>query len=634
VSHRAYRFDRFTVDPVGFRLLREETPIPVSPKLIDLLLFLIARPAVLVTKEELFKTLWPDVIVTDNALTQAISDLRQALGDDPASPRYIQTVARRGYRFIAPVAHVVAEGSAPPVPASRAVAVLDFDNVSGDADLAWLSNGIAETVSNDLRAIGGFRVIDRVRVLEAVRRRSGALAALAADLRVDAFVVGSFQRAGDRLRLTARVVDPASGETIAEAKTDGALANVFDLQDRIGAQLSAGLSREGRAAGTVRVRVRETANLEAYRAFTEGRCKLEALDGSLAAGAVADFERAISLDPNYAVAYGGLANAHFWQYEMSRDRNQPDARLLATAIDDARRAIELDKELAEAHATLGYMLAAAGRSEEAQAAARRAVALEPGYWAHYFRLAHTTWGEERLRALATALELYPDFPFAHFQTAMVHIARGDLDRAEHALREGIVVQDRQAERRGRFPANGLHWLLGSIRLAHGDVAGALGEFDRELAPGGSQLYAREFAIGAWNARGHALLATGDPGEAAVAFGRGLALYDAHARSLLGLARAQRVLGAGADAAATLGRARAAITELQRGRRLSEAAMAAALEHVVMGRDAQAIGALDRLLDEAPPGFAGWTIPIEPMLAALRPEAAFQRVLRKLAERAK
>src|SRR5918997_1413141 len=97
-----YRFGPFTVESTAYRLLKQGAVVQVSPKIIDLLLYLVARPSVLVTKEELFTALWPDVAVTDNALTQAVSELRQALDDDPAKPNYVQTVARRGYRFIAP----------------------------------------------------------------------------------------------------------------------------------------------------------------------------------------------------------------------------------------------------------------------------------------------------------------------------------------------------------------------------------------------------------------------------------------------------------------------------------------------------------------------------------------------------
>src|SRR6185503_902980 len=194
----------------------------------------------------------------------------------------------------------------------------------------------------------------------------------------------------------------------------------------------------------------------------------------------------------------GLANARFWQYEMSRARSQPEAALLARAIDHVRRAIELERDLAEAHATLAFLLVSAGRSVEALAAARRAVALEPGYWGNQFRLAHAEWGEDRLRSLAKAMELYPDFPFAHFEVAMVHIARGALDRAESVLREGTIVQDRQANLRQRFPAKGLHWMLGMVRLAQGHPAEARAEFQRETAGGSAQLYAAEFAMNAYD----------------------------------------------------------------------------------------------------------------------------------------
>src|SRR5687768_10796467 len=112
-----YRFGPFFLDGASFRLLQGEATIAASPKVIDLLLYLCARPSTLVSKDELFRALWPDVAVTDNALTQVISELRQTLRDDPAKPQYVQTVARRGYRFIAPVETVA---GAPAFPAPRA----------------------------------------------------------------------------------------------------------------------------------------------------------------------------------------------------------------------------------------------------------------------------------------------------------------------------------------------------------------------------------------------------------------------------------------------------------------------------------------------------------------------------------
>ena len=634
-----YRFGPFALDPSAFRLLRDEQVIQLSPKIIDLLLYLVARPSVLVSKDELFKALWPDVAVTDNALTQAVSELRQALGDDPSEPSYIQTVARRGYRFIAPVSSGVVSHVAPSSvqqvggEPQASIAVLDFSNVSGDRDTAWLASGIAETVTNDLRASSRLRVIDRVRVVEAVKRCGSNLTALRADLHLDRAVVGSFQRAGDRLRITARVVDAASGEALAEAKADGLFENVFDLQDRLVAQFaeSLGLAKSGSSAHRS---VGDTSSLEAYQAFTEGRVRLESLDASLVPGAIADFERAISLDPRYASAHVGLANARFWQYEMSRARNQPDAALLARATDHVRRAIELERDLAEAHASLAFLLMSAGRSTEALSAARRAVALEPGYWGNQFRLAHAAWGEERLHALERAVDLYPDFPFVHFEAGMVHIARGNLDRAESVLREGTLVQDRQANLKQRYPAKGLHWLLGLVRLARGDAGEAQREFQAEISSGSSQLYAPEFAMNAHDGSGFAYLRTGDAEAAAVQFRCALELFPEHARSLVGLGASLATAGDNDGRDAAFSRVATAIESLRRGGRGSEATLAAALHHTVLGQFDEAIQCLHVLLDRAELPFTGWTIPVEPLLEPLREKDGYRKIADRLADRAR
>jgi DNA-binding winged helix-turn-helix (wHTH) protein/tetratricopeptide (TPR) repeat protein len=636
----SYRFGPFTVDAGSYRLLRGSEVIPLSPKIIDLLLYLVARQSALVPKDELFAALWPDVAVTDNALTQAVSELRQALGDDSSKPTYIQTVARRGYRFIAPV-----EAAAPSPPSAApavepaldtkppAIAVLDFTNVSTDREFAWLSSGIAETVTNDLRAAGTLRIIDRVRVVEAVHSTGVDLAALRKELHLDLAVVGSFQRSGDRLRITARVVDAGTGEALAEAKADGALEQVFELQDRIVAQFAETLGT-ARVDAAVRRTHRETSSLEAYQAFTEGRVRLESLDGSLVPGAIADFERAVVLDPRYALAHVGIGNARFWQYEMSRARNQPDAALLARAIDHVRRAIELERDLAEAHATFAFLLVSAGRFSEALVAARRAVALEPGYWGNQFRLAHAEWGEDRLRALARAMELYADFPFAHFEAAMVHIARGSLDRAESVLREGTIVQDRQANLRQRYPAKGLHWLLGLVRLAQRDAREARAEFDREVAVGPAQLYAAEFAMNAYDGAGFVALETRDAAGAVAMFSRALELFPEHARSLVGLGAALAASGDTRKADAAFKHAANAIDALRRGGRGSEATLAEAFMHAVCGRHDEAIGSLKRLVDRPELPFTGWTIPIEPLFAPLRQRADFQGILATLAQHAR
>ena len=509
---QGYRFGPYRLDTVGFRLLRDDASIPLSPKALDLLLLLVSRPAALVSKDDILQALWSDVSVTDNALTQVVSDLRRALGDSPTSPSYIQTVARRGYRFVAPV------------------------------------------------------------------------------------------------------------EMIPARETSRQLWSVLSLPDT------------GTAA--TRIGVQETSSLEAFRVFTDGRLKLEALDPAQVPSAMVDFNRAISLDPRFTLAYVGRAHARFWRYEASRARNRPDVAELRGAIGDIRRAIELDSNLAEAHAALAFFLTAAHQPVEAVAAGRRAVALEPGNWRHLFRLGFAAWGDERLECFRRVTERYPEFPYAYFGMAMVHIARGDLVAAGQTLRNGLIFEADRPSPRERFPGRGLHWLLGLTRLAAGDSDEAHLEFDRELSARGGELYAAEYEVNAYDGHGFAFLHEGKSAQATAMFGRALEILPDHARSLVGLGEAHRRDNHENDSAAALERAGQAIEELRVNDRTTEATIASALSLVVADRSSEAIGVLDQFLADAPPGFAGWTLPIEPLLAPMRSGAQFSGVLARLAERAR
>lgn len=260
--------------------------------------------------------------------------------------------------------------------------------------------------------------------------------------------------------------------------------------------------------------------------------RLESLDVRELPGAIANFERAVAADPHYTLAYTGLASAELARYETTRSDNEPAVDVLQRAEQHARHAVQLDDTIAEAHATLALVLVSSWQTNEAAAAARRAVALEPSNWRHLFRLGHASWGDERLRAATHTLALYPDFAFAHFQTAMVHVARGRVRDAESVLRQGAAVQDRQIGRGGRYPALGLHWLLGLVRLAQDDVEEAIAEFDREqVLAEPHRLYGREYAMHALHGRGAALLRARRPDEAIESFHRALELYPHHGRRI-------------------------------------------------------------------------------------------------------
>lgn len=640
-----FRFGPFEADRKAYRATRNGTPLDLTPKLLDLLFHFLDRPGVLITKEELLDGVWPGANVTENAMAQAISDLREALGDDAASPKYIKTIARRGYRFVADV-----EGSAPAPPAAPptaptagttpalrpTVAVMDFANVTNDPEVAWLGAGVAETVTTDLTSLDRYKVVDRWRVLDAVRHAGGSLAAAGAALGATQLVTGSFQRSGPNLRITARLVNLSDGATVADVKVDGRLEDVFSLQDGIVRAFARDLSMPAqKGAGGRRAGARETADLDAYRAYIEGWLKIESLDLDSIPASIADFERAIGIDPRFASAYTGLSTAEWIAYEMSRATRAPNFRALRSGIEHARLAVQLDPELADAHAALSFGLASALQFDEARRAAGQAVTLEPDNWRHQFRLGHAHWGEARLRALTRALDLYPHFAYTRLDMTMVLVARGDFEHAREIVRTGAAEQDRQSRTADRYPAIGFHFLTGALFAIRGMFDAAFEEFDKEVAQAGQHgLYREEYAAAALVWRGYAALQLDKLDEAADAFRSAESFMDDYPRAILGQAAVLTRQGQRAAAGELHRQAQAVVARMHQPDRPAEWLYGRACLAAAEGDAKAAAASLNQLLDSVPPSFVGWQLPIDPAFLSIRQDAAFTSVLGRLADRAK
>ena len=215
---------------------------------------------------------------------------------------------------------------------------MDFANVTGDSDSAWLSAGIAETVTGDLRDIGRFRVVDRARVVEAVRRTDGSLHAVSADLGTTFAVVGSYQRSCAIASASpARIVNVENGEALADAKVDGPACRHlrvcrirWSLNSRRSSALSATSSAERRFARDAKPR--GVPRVHGGLAAVSKRSTCARFHQ-----AIASFERAIAIDPRYALAYTGLASAQLAAYEATRSDNEPAKELLDAAIGHARQ---------------------------------------------------------------------------------------------------------------------------------------------------------------------------------------------------------------------------------------------------------------------------------------------------------
>ena len=362
--------------------------------------------------------------------------------------------------------------------------------------------------------------------------------------------------------------------------------------------------------------------LAPHRAFIEGRAALETLEAGQVARAREVFEGAVETAPEHASSHLGLANACVMQFEMTRADLAPDTAALVLAEQHAREACRLDPLFAEAWATLGFVLDRSGDRRDAPAAAKRAIALEPDNWRHHFRAAFISWGEERLRAAQRTLALLPDFPLAHWMAATVHVARQAFGEAERDLVAGLAADSGAGKAGSRFSSVALHWLLGLLYLRQGDDSRALDEFERELtSEHAGHLYARECAANTWYAIGAVHLRAGRKADASAAFRRAIERVAVHSLAKVGLAAAADSGGASsAPTPAAVGAAGAAVgpelarpTDASRSSPTFDTALVRAAILATAGAHGEAARVMDDALTAAPPGNAGWLLPIEPML---------------------
>ena len=346
------RFGTFELESESGELRKQGLKVRLQEQPFQILQILLEHPGKVVTREELQQRIWSsDTFVDfDHGVYNAIKKLREALGDSAETPRYIETLSRRGYRFIAPVNEIVSEPHSPPPTANLArdsIAVLPFLNLSADPENEFFADGITEEIINALAQIEQLHVVARSSAFS-FKGKHIDLRIIGEQLNVRTILEGSVRRAGNHLRITAQLVNVADGYHVWSERYDREMKDIFDVQDEIACAIVERMkvSLEGGRLGPL-VKAR-TKNLEAYELYLKGRALLSKR-GSAIPHALACFERAVALDSEYALAWAGLADSYtvLGYYGLAR----PEVSM-PKGTEAARRAVALDPSLAEAHNAL------------------------------------------------------------------------------------------------------------------------------------------------------------------------------------------------------------------------------------------------------------------------------------------
>ena len=423
-SNSKFRFGDFELDIAAYELRCDGQPIHLERQPMDLLILLVERRRQLVSRADIAKRLWDSSVFVDveMGVNTAIRKLRQALRDSRESPAFVETISGKGYRFIAPVNAVLSERHQEAI---ESVAVLPFANDSTDPDAEYLSDGITETLINNLSQISNLRVVARSTVFrykgkEADPQKAGS------DLHVRAVVSGRLLQHGSTLIVRVELMDVATGAQLWGGQFNRQAEDVFLLQSDLSREISEKLQLQLTGDQKQRLTKCYTEDAEAYRLYLKGRYHWNKRNPEGLQKAVECFRQALDKDPAYSLAYAGLADTYPY---LSFFHVVPPRVAMPNAKAAAAKALEIDDHLAEAHVSLGYVsFTYDGDWPTAGKHFEQALALNPAYTGAHtfyaFYLSSLGQSEEALAVAKRALDRDPASPaVSHSLAVQLYLAR-------------------------------------------------------------------------------------------------------------------------------------------------------------------------------------------------------------------
>jgi len=454
------RFGPYDVNLRTGELRKKGRKIHLQDKPFQILAALLERPGELVTRDELLRRLWPgDTFVDfDNGLNTALNKLRESLGDPAEKPQYIETFPRRGYRFMVPVSKTTTSRL-------TMLAVLPFENLSGDQEQEYFSDGLTEEMITQLTRLNPERlgVIARTSSLQYKRTTKG-IGKIARELSVDWILEGSVRRSAERVRITAQLVRTQDESHLWAQNYDRQLRDILVVQSEVALAIAGEIHLKLEPDAQARSKEVRQVNPEAHRACLMGCYHLAKFNREGITKGIEYLLQSIEIDPNYAAPYDDLAFAYF----ISSGWILPPREAMMKAKDAAQRGLKIDESLAEAHSSLGivhlrydwdwaaaereckraveinagsaraqefygWYLAAMGRFEEAIEKEKRALELDPITPGVSTLLGHVLYLARRYdqaaEQLHKAIELDPNYWFAHQVLGLALQQQGKLPQA-------------------------------------------------------------------------------------------------------------------------------------------------------------------------------------------------------------
>jgi len=524
---RIVQFGDCVLDLDTAELRRNGTKTTLQSQPFQILTALLENPEQLVTREELTKRLWPTgtFVDFDQSLNKAVARLREAIGDNAENPRFVETLPRRGYRFIGFIefeaAKVICTESPPTEelqlsnnsgrssrlrrvlslavvalslslvialgrwvrqraigydnshsPIIRSLAVLPLENLSGDASQAYFADGMTDELITDLAMLRHARVISRTSVMQyAGTHKSVPL--IARELNVDAIVEGSLMRSGDRVRIRVQLIDAHEDRHLWAAAYDCDLKDVLQTQASAAREIASELKLQLSPQETLTTKAAVLP--EAHEFYLKGRFFWNKRDEESLNKAIGYFRKAIAVDPAYAEAYAGLADSYIILFGYATVLPKG---VLESAKAAAEKAIYLDDSLAEAHTSLGILMPYFDWNwDESKRQYQRAIALNPNY-----ATAHHWYGDTYLAQMGSLTEAVEEIRKAQQLDPLSPIIAADLGKnLIYARRydEAIVELRRALELDQHFgPA---HFWLYYAYIETANFVGAKDELDKTEA---------------------------------------------------------------------------------------------------------------------------------------------------------